>query len=191
MQGKETNKNPGMEHPLEIRLTRLHEEELPQILAIERESHLEPWSGESFLEELGHSFSQILVAQVREPDDGRKARQAREGSVQAPRGNLSFRMAGYICFWCVADEIQILNVTVDKKWRRRGIARRLLHHVLELARESSAQSIVLELRKSNLPARMLYENLGFQVVGERPDYYGVIREPAILMEMCIGGKGPF
>lgn len=31
--------------------------------------------------------------------------------------------------------------------------------------------VVLEVRKSNIPAIKLYEGMGFKVAGERPKYY--------------------
>jgi len=45
----------------------------------------------------------------------------------------------------------------------------------------------LEVRQSNQAARKLYESLGFEVTGRRPNYYRVQegREDAILMAVDI------
>jgi len=108
-----------------------------------------------------------------------------DGSVGAPVRNI----AGYICFWWVEGEIQILNIAVSSKYRRKGIARKLMELAISKGREKRAAFISLEVRESNLAARMLYETLGFRITGRRPNYYGVVtesgvkKESAILMEL--------
>jgi ribosomal-protein-alanine N-acetyltransferase len=140
-------------------------EDIPSAVEIERESHLEPWSKDSFLEEVKRVGSHVFVAGLPEK---------------------STAILGYICFWIVADEIQILNLTVKKDQRRRGIGRRLLLHTLELGGTLRARSATLEVRRSNLAAQQLYKSVGFRAVGERPDYYGGVKEPAILMQLDLG-----
>ena len=69
-------------------------------------------------------------------------------------------------------EGQILNVAVREAYRRRGIAQTL---VSEAMRQASAgfsdTEFTLEVRKSNMGARALYEKLGFICEGIRPGYY--------------------
>jgi ribosomal-protein-alanine N-acetyltransferase len=92
-------------------------------------------------------------------------------------------VVGYICFWLVADEIQIVNVAAHPAWRRRGIGTRLMRHALERGYEAGAKVAVLEVRRSNEAALSLYQGLGFKVVRERPGYYPEHREPALILEM--------
>ena len=148
-----------------LRITELLASDIPAAAAIEQHSNLEPWTRESFLEELLRPHSFLQVARVREGF----------GEV----------VAGFICFWLVADEIQILNVAVHEAYRRRGIGRALLLDCLHSGAEKRARKAVLEVRASNLAAQSLYTSLGFQAVGRRPDYYGGIKEPAVLMELSI------
>lgn len=147
-----------------VRITPMTPADLPAVLEIENNSHLEPWSKESFLAELECAHSHLWAARL-----------SRGGNA----------LAGYICFWIVAGEVQILNVAVAAKCRRQGVARLLLHQAMTVGRTAGARLAVLEVRKSNVAARELYAGAGFQVVGERPDYYGVVREPAILMELAM------
>jgi ribosomal protein S18 acetylase RimI-like enzyme len=58
------------------------------------------------------------------------------------------------------------NVAVDAAWRRRGIARQLMHAAIDLAREQDADWISLQVRSDNTNARNLYRSLGFEDVGE-------------------------
>jgi len=55
----------------------------------------------------------------------------------------------------------ISNLAVHPKFRRQGIARRLVEAGVEFARERGAKRISLEVRAENVPARALYKGLGF------------------------------
>lgn len=132
-------------------------EDLPEIVAIERASFANPWSGPLFLQELTVRFSRILLA-----CDG-------DG-----------RVAGYVCRWIVADEVHVLNVAVDPRIRGRGLGAALLREVIAEARDCSADAVTLEVRRSNDVARRLYERFGFEHVGKRADYYGRGEDALIL-----------
>jgi tRNA threonylcarbamoyl adenosine modification protein YeaZ/ribosomal-protein-alanine acetyltransferase len=90
-------------------------------------------------------------------------------------------LVGYCACWMIFDELHINSLAVEDAWRRRGVARRLLAHVLEAAIASGATSATLEVRASNQAARALYEGLGFRVEGVRRDYYQEPREDALIL----------
>ena len=90
-------------------------------------------------------------------------------------------VVAYCACWKVFDELHINSLAVEEALRRRGIARRLLQHVLADARRSGAKSATLEVRQSNHAARRLYEGLGFHVEGVRRDYYQDPREDALIL----------
>ena len=46
--------------------------------------------------------------------------------------------------------------------------------------------MTLEVRKSNAPARALYERFGFKALGERKNYYINPREDAVIMTLGLG-----
>jgi len=156
-----------------ITISSLTRADIEAVIEIERQGQLEPWTERSFLEELERLHSHMLVAKLNENHHG-------VGDEPQPGC-----IAGYICYWCVADEIQILNVAVHEKLRRRTIGRTLLAHAIREGCERKARVATLEVRKSNIAARRLYEAMGFRIVGERPDYYEVQKEPAILMELTL------
>jgi ribosomal-protein-alanine N-acetyltransferase len=85
----------------------------------------------------------------------------------------------------VADEIQITNLAVHIDYRRRGIARRLLLHALQLGYEAGARLGVLEVRESNEGARALYKTVGFVAVQKRSHYYSESREDALVMVLSL------
>jgi ribosomal-protein-alanine N-acetyltransferase len=90
-------------------------------------------------------------------------------------------LVGYCACWMVFDELHINSLAVGGAWRRRGMARRLLRHVLRDAAAAGARSATLEVRRSNEAARALYEGLGFQVEAERTGYYQEPPEDALIL----------
>lgn len=82
-----------------------------------------------------------------------------------------------------AGECQILNLCVHPRWQRRGIGRRLLRHLLGLARRRGADTAFLEVRVGNLAARTLYAAEGFCELGMRRGYYPHAkgREDAVML----------
>ncbi len=136
--------------------------DLPSILAIEREAFPTPWSEEDFRQEFRKPYSYFWVAVNKEGE-----------------------VIGYICFWLVADEMQLANLAVQKAWRRRGIGQSLLRLALKVARLRGARRAILEVRENNLPAIRLYRRLGFQIEGVRRAYYRDTGEDALLMGLSL------
>ncbi len=92
---------------------------------------------------------------------------------ETPEGLLGFVVAREVA----PLEHEILNLAVVPQARRKGIARRLL-----AALEAPPNGMVfLEVRASNSGAQKFYQRLGFQKVGERPNYYEGPLESAIVM----------
>jgi len=90
------------------------------------------------------------------------------------------RIAGFLVSRSVADkEREILNIAVHPDFRRFHIATDLLRAELSL----HPGVHFLEVRESNAAARRLYEGLGFQAVGARPEYYDNPTETGIVMRI--------
>ena len=83
-------------------------------------------------------------------------------------------VVAYCAGWIIFDELHVNNLAVDPPWRRRGVASALLTFVLDAATAEGAIRATLEVRRSNEPARRLYERFGFAFAGVRTAYY---REP--------------
>jgi ribosomal-protein-alanine N-acetyltransferase len=70
-----------------------------------------------------------------------------------------------------ADEAEILSIVIDPAHRGRGLSRNmLLTHLGHLAGRG-VRKVFLEVEENNQPARRLYEQTGFAVVGRRERYY--------------------
>lgn len=91
--------------------------------------------------------------------------------------------AGFLVYTRLLDEANIDNIVVAPDCRGRGYGRALLAAGLEDMAARGLVRCLLEVRESNLAARALYENNGFEVDGIRPRYYKTAqgREDALLM----------
>jgi [ribosomal protein S18]-alanine N-acetyltransferase len=90
-------------------------------------------------------------------------------------------VAAFCTCWIIADELHINTVAVDAVHRRRGMATRLIQHVMLEAARRGAVRATLEVRASNEPARLLYERLGFRVTARRQRYYSQPEEDALIL----------
>lgn len=82
-------------------------------------------------------------------------------------------------------ELDILNLAVADKHRRRGFGRILLRFLVEMAREDGVDQVFLEVRAGNRAARALYLSLGFEETQKRRNFYEDPLEDAILMKLEI------
>lgn len=81
----------------------------------------------------------------------------------------------------MAGDGEITNVVVDAPYRKRGIAEKMMTHMLRDASENGIQDCTLEVRVSNEAAIHLYEKLGFRGEGIRPGFYEKPKEDALIM----------
>lgn len=95
-------------------------------------------------------------------------------------------LIGYVIFYHVLDEGEIARIAVDPVYRRKGAAARLLHAVEDFCEEKGIDRLMLEVRKSNVPAISLYREYGFAEDGIRKNYYKNPVEDAVLMSRKAG-----
>ena len=91
------------------------------------------------------------------------------------------RLAAYGGCEFVPPEANIVNIATHPDFRRRGCAAAVIDSLEEFLSSKGVDSIFLEVRASNAPARALYEGKGFAVVGVRKNYYRFPTEDAEVM----------
>ena len=84
----------------------------------------------------------------------------------------------------IAPEGEIYRVAVDEAYRRRGVAYRLLDYAVKTSRGRGLESLFLEVREQNIPAKNLYKSYGFREVGIRKNYYKNPSDNAVIMLHC-------
>ncbi len=78
---------------------------------------------------------------------------------------------GYIIFSTVLDEAHLLNLCIDPYYQNKGYGKAFLNWLMNHTKESGSKTLYLEVRASNHAAIYLYESMGFNEMGIRPDYY--------------------
>ena len=68
-------------------------------------------------------------------------------------------------------EAEIMTLTVDIDFRRKGIGRQLLNLLIEWSKKRQAPEIFLEMREGNIEANPLYLSAGFAPISHRKNYY--------------------
>lgn len=81
------------------------------------------------------------------------------------------RVLGYAFMNIAVGEAQLLNLCIDPDHQGQGWGRQLMQHLLAIARQEFCTIFLLEVRRSNTPARRLYESLEFKTLGVRKGYY--------------------
>lgn len=85
-------------------------------------------------------------------------------------------IVGYVLLSSVLDEFTFEDITVDPAHRGKGIGRKLMDASFALAAKMEQKFLYLEVRFSNEPAIELYRSMGFELVGERKNYYEIARD---------------
>jgi [ribosomal protein S18]-alanine N-acetyltransferase len=106
--------------------------------------------------------------------------------VIASPGEIPSELSGFLVARRIAADWELENIVVAPEARRKGYGANLLSALLAHARETNSDSVFLEVRESNVPARKLYENAGFQQSGRRKSYYTNPLEDAILYTRNLG-----
>jgi ribosomal-protein-alanine N-acetyltransferase len=140
-----------------MKIERMTEKDLPEVLAIERSSFPIPFSENLFRMELKLKLAQIYVAREEE------------------------RIVGYIDYWNVGHEIHLITIAVAAAHRRRKTATSLVEQMMKEAKETKVEAVALDVRPSNQAAVSLYRQFGFTEVGVRKNYYQDNNEDALVM----------
>ena len=149
-----------MSEPLHIR--RLTYSDLPQVMAIERRAFPTPWSLAMFVLELSKPSGICLAAVA------------------------GTRVVGYTVCSRYDTVWHLMNVAVDERHRRQGIATELLQRLFAQA-DRPGEQYTLEVRLSNEAAIEMYAGFGFRGAGRRRGYYHDNKEDALIMWRTAAG----
>ncbi len=145
--------------------------DLPEILAIERASFNNPWSKESFTNELSGPLSCTIIA----------------------KSSSDSLACGYCCYRVITPEAELLRIAVRPEERLDGVGRALLDEMFRLLRLQQVTTVYLEVSETNQAALALYKKSGFLVTGRRPGYYDQDTTAALLLQrnllFKVGTKG--
>lgn len=133
-----------------VSLRPMSESDLPRVLSIEHSVHVAPWTQGHFKGEMDKPYSHVWVLTDDETDS---------------------EIFGYVVFWEMGDSFEILNIAVALPSRGLGYAKKMLQQVVREALKKEGKRLILDVRKSNLPAIALYQKAGFTITQLRKGFY--------------------
>lgn len=160
-------------------IRRMREEDIPQVVEIEKIAFSRPWTKSIFKAVLLLPYAAYYVA----VEDGETGAAAADAVQTDPESKEIFpaKIVGICGVKKIFEEGDISNVAVHPAYRGRGISRKMLEVLMREAREDGVQAFTLEVRAGNEIAVNLYESLGFRTEGIRPRFYDDPVEDALIM----------
>tara|TARA_B100000767_G_C19651293_1_gene486846 strand:- start:256 stop:744 length:489 start_codon:yes stop_codon:yes gene_type:complete len=131
---------------LDIKINKMLEIDIPNVVSIERNSYDYPWNENIFRDCLLSGYTSVVVK----------------------KANL---IVGYAILSSAVDEAHILNFCIDEDYRSLGFGDQLLDYLIDQSKASGTKKIFLEVRPSNVKAIALYIKKGFEKIAKRPSYY--------------------
>lgn len=191
-------------------IDRMREEDIPEVIQIERQAFNTSWSSHAYRRELRDNrlARYIVIRWVEEDggdrddesvDDTQAAEAEIEGwrggvrrailrvlspwrqSVALPTGRDRPQLGGYAGLWLMVDEAHITTIAVRPHLRGWGLGETLLLSLADIATNAGADKLTLEVRVSNREAQSLYRKFGFREEGLRRRYYSDNNEDALIM----------
>ena len=119
---------------------------LAEVIALENDVQLSPWSLKNFEDALTakNLFKVFFIEK---------------------------KLVGYYVGLLAADECQLLNLAIHSDFQNNGYGHYLITHLKKICVNANVASIFLEVRSSNKKAIRLYEKNGFNELGIRNNYY--------------------
>lgn len=125
----------------------LLEEDLLEVVRLEKELFGDHWDYDDFKKELDSDLSHMYVLTIDE------------------------KIVGYIAITILYERVEITDLAIAKDKQRQGYAKLLLDHVTKVAKDQGCEVMSLEVKVTNIPALRLYEGYDFIVMRKRERYY--------------------
>jgi ribosomal-protein-alanine N-acetyltransferase len=150
-------------------LTRVHVRwviatDLPAVLRIEAESFPDPWDLDDFTRCLKQ---RNIIGMVAESGD---------------------RVVGYVLYELLRDDLHVLNIAVDQRYRRTGVGTQLVEKLEEKVFVNRRSGLVADVHERNLTAQLFFRASGFRCVAVERGLYDDGAADAYRFEMSVRGK---
>jgi [ribosomal protein S18]-alanine N-acetyltransferase len=122
--------------------------ELPMVAILDRRVNKTPWSMVQYEDCLANRNQQIYVVEINRI------------------------ICGFLVVSVMFDEVEILQLAIDRPYQNQKLAKYLITHVLAcLDDRYMISKVFLEVSAENNSAIALYKKLGFNLISTRKNYY--------------------
>lgn len=132
--------------------------DMPEVLGIESQSFEFHWSEEDFIRCLRQRNCIGMVAEFEE------------------------QVVGFMIYELHKTRLHVLNFAVNPKFRRRAVGQAMMSKLVSKLSHQRRNSILLEVRETNLAAQLFFRKIGFRAVSVLRDFYDDTTEDAYLMQ---------
>lgn len=130
-----------------MRIREMTAEDIPFVSALDGDVFRTGWTEEQYRGELEKEFAHYYIAES-------------EGV-----------SVGFAGVWCIYELAEVSRIAVRSDMRRHGIGGALLSMLIEKAKRSGCERMMLEVRSGNASAERLYSRNGFIETSLRRNYY--------------------
>ena len=81
------------------------------------------------------------------------------------------QIIGFLMAMPALDTADILNISINKNYQRKGYGKKLLHFLIKELKDRMIRQLMLEVRLSNQAAISFYLKYGFEKISLRKNYY--------------------
>ena len=176
---------------MSIKYREMKLEDVSAVAAIGAESSQSPWNETSVLTYFLRDDTLFVVAEESSDIHKESSHTGRESDGDGCTGfgekctgsgeECTPELRGFTALLLTPPESDIIDIIVSSSHRGQRIGTGLLDWACDLALLRGVDTIFLEVRPGNTPARRLYEHLGFVQCGIRKGYYTDPPEDAIAM----------
>lgn len=132
--------------------------DMPSVLEIEEGSFEYPWNEDSFIRCLRQRNCIGMVAEIRD------------------------QVVGFMVYELYRDQLHVVNFAVHPNLRRIGIGQAMAMKLIGKLSSDRRNSIVLEVRESNIGAQLFFQRFGFKAISILRDHYEETDEDAYQMQ---------
>lgn len=149
---------------LKIKIRWMIRVDLPEVLAIEKDSFEFQWFEEDFIRCLRQRHTMGMVAEHGE------------------------EIVGYYIYESHKARVHVLNFSTHPKFRFSGVGRQMVAKLKDRLSPVGRKRITLEIRETNMPALLFFKACGFKATQVLRNYYDDSTEDAIVMQWHINDQ---
>ena len=147
-----------MRKPKKFFIRELKTEDLNEVEKIEAQCFSCPWSKKAILESALSENNYFIVAEIEKEE-----------------------IIAYAGIYCVGKEAYMYNIAVKAKHRGKGVGIAIMKQLFGYCNKKGMELLSLEVRESNYIAINLYKKLGFEILGQRKNFYKSPCENGLIM----------
>ena len=142
-----TTKTKPIIKPISTSYNKLSFNDIDSIVLIEQQNSHEPWSKNQLIESIQNPTN--LCCSI----------------------STNNQIIGFLMAMPALDTADILNISINKNYQRKGYGKKLLHFLIKELKDRMIRQLMLEVRLSNQAAISFYLKYGFEKISLRKNYY--------------------